>query len=223
MTKHPTYRKVFDQLMGEFGKATGMRVLNADAAVLISAANMGIFFHVDPAETMLWHIRGTKTILVYPPKEETVTEQALEAILLKETLSDLPWRPEMEREAVAVTLTPGQAVSWPIHSPHRVLNGNDLNVSISIEYTTPRSMLGNGVFYTNGVLRRRAGLNLKSRGAPAVLKPAYWAAAKALKTFSPPKNTVERSHERQFDVDLSAPHCIRWRDGFGPAALKNAA
>ena len=59
MTKHPTYAKVFDQLMGEFSKATGMRVLSADASVLISSADMGIFFHVDKAETMLWHIRGT--------------------------------------------------------------------------------------------------------------------------------------------------------------------
>lgn len=223
MTKHPTYKKVFDQLMGEFSRATGMRVLSADAAVLISSARMGIFFHVDPAETMLWHVRGTKTILVYPPKEEIVTEQALEAILLKETLSDLPWRPEMEALATPVTLTPGQAVSWPIHSPHRVLNGDDLNVSVSMEYTTPRSMLANGVFYTNGVLRRRAGLNPTTRGTPEVLKPAYWAAAKAIKTLSPPKTNVERSHQRQFDVDLSAPDCIRWRPGFGPQALQKAA
>ena len=141
MTKHPTYRKVFTQLMDEFSKATGMRVLSSDAAVLISSANMGIFFHVDPAETMLWHIRGTKTMMVYPPREEIVTEHALEAILLKETLSDLPWTPAMDKEAVSVTLKGGEAVSWPIHSPHRVLNGDDLNVSISIEFSTPRSML----------------------------------------------------------------------------------
>jgi len=138
-------------------------------------------------------------------------------------LSDLPWRPEMEADAVPVTLTAGQAVSWPIHSPHRVLNGNDLNVSISIEYTTPRSMLANGVFYTNGVIRRRTGLSPTTRGTPDVLKPAYWAAAKALKTFSPPKTNVERNHERQFDVDLSAPDCIRWRPGFGPQVQKKAA
>ena len=216
MTKHPTYRKVFNQLMGEFSKATGQRVLSADAAVLISSANMGIFFHVDPAETMLWHIRGTKTMLVYPPKEEIVTELALEAILLKETLSDLPWRPEMESQAVSVTLKGGEAVSWPIHSPHRVLNGDDLNVSMSVEFSTPRSMLTNGVFYTNGILRRRAGMNPTSRGTADILKPAYWAASRAIKALAPPKNNVERAHDRRFDVDLSAPWCIKWRPGYEP-------
>jgi hypothetical protein len=104
-----------------------------------------------------------------------------------------------------------------------VVNGDDLNVSVSVEFSTPRSMLTNGVFYANGRLRRSLGLNFKSRGAPGVLKPAYWAVAKALKTLAPPKHNFEASHVRQFDVDLSAPNCVRWRPGFGPEAVKQAA
>ncbi len=223
MTKNPRYKAVFDQVMGDFAKATGLTILTADAAVLLSGAKMGIFFHVDPAETMLWHVRGTKTIHVYPPKQEHVTEQALEAILLKETLSDLPYRPEMEAGAVSVALEPGEGVFWPMHSPHRVINGDNLNVSVSVEFSTPRAALTNGVFYVNGVLRRRLGWNPTSRGTAEALKPAYWAAAKAIKLLSPPRHNVERSHIRQFDVDLSAPGCVRWRPGFGPAALGKAA
>lgn len=222
MTKHPKYRAVFDQLMGDFSRATGLKVMSADAAVLISSARMGIFFHVDPAETMLFHVRGNKTIYIYPPTEETVTEAALEAILLKETLSDLPYREDMEAGAVTVELEPGEAAYWPQHAPHRVINGANLNVSVSTEFSTPRSMLENGVFYVNGRLRRQFGWNVKSRGTPDLLKPAYLLAAKALKTWAPPKTNFEASHERQFDVDLSAPNCIRWREGFGPVALKAA-
>lgn len=223
MTKHPKYRAVFETLMAEFARETGMKVLTADAAVLISSARMGIFFHVDPAETMLWHVRGTKTMYVYPPKEEYISEAALEAILLKETLSDLPYDPAMEADVAKVTLEAGEAVSWPIHSPHRVVNGDDLNVSVSVEFSTPRSMLTNGVFYTNGRMRRSLGLNFQSRGTPELMKPAYWAVAKALKTLAPPKHNFEASHVRQFDVDLSAPNCVRWRPGFGPEAVKQAA
>lgn len=222
MTRAPAYAKVFGQLMKEFSADTGIAVLSADAAILLSAPNMGIFFHVDPAETMLWHIRGTKTVSVYPPREDFVTEAALEAILMKETLSDLPYRREMEFEAQAITLEPGEALYWPMHSPHRVVNGDDLNVSISIEFSSPRSMLTNGVFYTNAQLRRRFGWSPRSRATPGVLKPAYWAAAKALKTLAPPKANVERSHQRQFDVDLSMPGCVRWRPGYGPGTRKAA-
>jgi hypothetical protein len=211
MTVNPVYGNLFKRLMSEFATATGTTITNQDGAIIISSPNMGIFFHVDPAETMLWHIRGHKTIRIYPPREDYVTEAALEAILLKENLSDLPFREEMEAECAAVAVAPGEGVAWPVHSPHRVLNGPDLNVSISIEYSTPRSILTNGVFYLNGRLRRMAGLKLKSRGTPAVLKPAYLLAAKALKTLAPLKSTVEANHARQFDVDLSSPNAIRWR------------
>lgn len=222
MTRHPRYRPVFDQMMAEFSKATGVPVLaGGDAALLISSARMGIFFHVDPAETMLWHVRGHKTIHVYPPKEEHVTEAALEAILLKETLSDLPYSPQMEAGVQSVDLAPGEAAYWPLHSPHRVTNGDDLNVSVSVEFSTLRSRLTNGVFYTNGVLRRRLGLKPVSRRTPDVLKPAYFAAASLMKKVLP-QGTVERDHRRQFDVDLSAPGCVRWREGFGPAPAQAA-
>ncbi|CAN1545221.1 hypothetical protein MCEMIH16_01929 [Caulobacteraceae bacterium] len=216
MTKNPRYKVVFDQLMAEFSKATGLPVLTADAAVLISSPRMGIYFHVDPAETMLWHIRGHKTIHVYPPRQDIVTEAALEAILLKENLSDLPWSPALEDHVLPVTLKPGQAAFWPQHSPHRVVNGDDLNVSISIEFSSPQSMLTNAVFYTNGRMRRALGRAPKSRGLMQAFSPAYLLAAKALKTWAPPSGNAERAHLRQFDVDLSAPGCIRWREGMAP-------
>ncbi len=211
MTVNPVYGALFRRMMDEFASATGVRMTSSDGAILLSSPNMGIFFHVDPAETMLWHVRGHKTIHVYPPREDFVTEAALEAILLKENLSDLPYRADMEASVVSVDLAPGEAVSWPIHSPHRVTNGPDFNVSISIEYSTPRSILTNGVFYLNGRLKRALGLTLNSRGTPNALKPAYLLAAKTWKTVAPLKSTVESRHERRFDIDLSAPNCIAWR------------
>lgn len=223
MTKNPRYKVVFDRLMNEFSKETGLTHLTADAAVLISSPKMGIYFHVDPAETMLWHVRGHKTIHVYPPRQDIVTEAALEAILLKETLSDLPWTPAMEDHGLPVMLKPGQGAFWPQHSPHRVVNGDDLNVSISVEFSSPQSMLTNGVFYGNARLRRTLGWAPSSRGPARALAPAYLLASKALKVWAPPANNVECAHARRFDVDLSAPGCIRWREGMAPDWAEPAA
>lgn len=216
MTRNPRYKVVFGRLMKEFSRETGLPYLTADAAVLISSPNMGIFFHVDPAETMLWHVRGHKTIHVYPPRQEIVTEAALEAILMKENLSDLPWSPAFEDHGLPVMLEPGQGAFWPRHSPHRVVNGDDLNVSISVEFSSPRSMLTNSVFYGNGRLRRATGWAPRSRGPAQLLAPLYLPITKALKSWAPPRKIVERSHQRRFDVDLSAPGCVRWREGLAP-------
>ncbi len=37
------------------------------------------------------------------------------------------------------------------------------------------------------------------------------------------RKTVEKSHPRCFDVDLTAPDNIRWREGHGPAPVMMAA
>ena len=214
---------VLDAMMRDFAGQSGAEVLSAKASILISGPRMGIFFHVDTAETMLWHVRGHKTMLVYPPTEDFIPEQALEAILHKETLSDAPWRPEMEAHVRRVPLGPGEAAHWELNAPHRVLNGPDLNVSVSMEYATPRSRVVNGTYWFNGFLRRRLGLNLSSRAVPAALQPVWWAAAKVTQRLIPSKRNVECAHVRQFDVDLSRPDAIRWRDGYAPLEERLAA
>ena len=212
-----------DRMMAEWTAQTADKVLSAKASILISGPNMGIFFQVYTAETMLWHLRGHKTMIVYPPQEAFVPEQALEAILHKETLSDAPWRPEMEAHARHVPLGPGEAAHWELNAPHRVLNGPDLNVSVSMEYATPYSRHLNGAYWFNGFLRRRLGLNLSTRDLPRALTPVWWAAAKLAQRLFPAKANFERAHVRQFDVDLSQPDAIRWRDGYAPLVERKLA
>lgn len=224
MAGDPEYRPVFDRLLREFAAATGARILSANASVLISGPRMGIFFHCDPTETMLWHVRGTKTINIYPRTDAYITERRMEAILLKENLADAPWRDEMAAGALPVKLKPGDSVCWPLHGPHNVVNGPDMNVSVSVEYMTPAARNTNGVIYTNGVLRRRLKLSPPPMAAtPAPLRPLYWAASKALRILTPQGFNAETEHPRQFDVDLAAPDCIRWRPGCGPIAANRAA
>ncbi len=218
MNMHPEYRAVFDRLLAEFQRETrGPRILKAHGGILISAPQCQVFYHCDKTDTMLWHVRGTKTMYLYPTHEPYLSDRVYEGLVLKETLEDIPYTPEFEMGATAVTLEPGMSVSWPLHAPHRVVNGDSFNVSVTIEYTTVDSMLTNGVFVANGVLRRRFGLQPQSRRTPGWLKPAYWAASKGLQRLAA-KTDAYRSHGRKFDVDLSAPECVRWKPGFEPAA-----
>lgn len=224
MDMHPRYRPVFEKAMADYAREAQVKILSASASVLISGPEMGIFFHADAADTMLWHMRGSKTMLIYPATDDFITERAMEAILLKENLSDAPYDEAMDAHAERVVFQPGDAAAWPLHGPHRVLNGDSLNVSVSVEYTTPQSAMTNGAFYTKGWLRRRARLDLgASRGTSEALKPLYWAASKPLRAVEKFRKTVEKSHPRCFDVDLSAPDNIRWREGHGPVALRMAA
>lgn len=189
---------------------TGRSIVSATASILISSPHMGVFYHVDTVETVLLHMRGRKTMWVYPAREPYVTEAALQAILHKENLSDCPWRPEMEREAQPVALAPGQGLHIPLNAPHRVVNGGDLNVSVSVGYSTRRSRTVNGVLWFNGFLKRRLGVSISSRRLPAALHPTWWLAGRAAQRLLPARRNVESAHERRFVVDLAAPECVRW-------------
>jgi len=224
MDSHPNYKLVFERAMAEYGAAVGERILSANASILISGPQMGIFFHVDAADTMLWHVRGTKTMWIYPATDGYIGGEHMERILLKENLSEAPYDGSMDADAERVVFHPGDAAAWPLHAPHRVVNGDDLNVSISVEYTTPATARTNGVFYTKGWLRRRMGIDLgPSRGTPEGMKPFYWAASRPLRLLDRFRKTVESSNPRRFDVDLSYPDNIRWRDGRAPTYLRLAA
>lgn len=216
MATDPEYKAVFDRLLLEFQAQTrGPRVLKASAGVLISSPGVQVFYHCDRTDTMLWHLRGEKTIYLWPTEEAFVSERDYEKLILKETKEDLPYRPEFDAHATQVRLTPGMTVSWPLHGPHRVENGDSLNVSVTIEYSTADSTLTNGVFFTNAVLRRRLGVNLRSRSVPRAVRPAYLAASRLLRPFAP-KVDAYKAHGRSFDVDLAAPECIRWKPGAVP-------
>lgn len=219
----PEYKPVFDRALKEFQAQTqGARVLKAQGGILISSPNAQVFYHCDRTDTMLWHVRGEKTMYLWPTEERFVSERDYEKLVLKETLEDIPYEPAFDAHATPVRMTPGDSVSWPLHGPHRVVNGPSMNVSVTIEYATADGVMTNGVFYTNAILRRRLGLNPQSRRVPGVLKPAYFLASKLLRPLAPKVNAY-KAHGRKFDVDPSAPDCVRWKPGYGPEVLREAA
>ena len=223
LAMHAEFRSAFDAMKADLARHTRQRVLRACGSVIMAGPRMGAFYHSDPGETVLCHVRGTKTFRVYPADEAYLSEPALESVLLKQGLGEVPWTPQMDAGCETLVLEAGDGVSWPLHAPHRAVNGEGLNVSVSMEYATVRSTLTNGVVYANGVMRRRFGLNPRSRGVSWALKPAYWLAARMLRRLPPVVETAPEVHARQFDVDPSAPGCVAWRPGFGPQSQARAA
>jgi hypothetical protein len=87
-----------------------------------------------------------------------MSDEDLELRMLDKGRDDIPYRADFEGAVKTYELKPGDMLSWPLHSPHRVENVSGLNVSITTEYSSWRSALSNGVYYTNAVLRRRFGM-----------------------------------------------------------------
>jgi len=90
--------------------------------------------------------------------QEFLPDEAFEAIILGERNEDVPYHPEMDTKAGVYDLHGGEMVSWPHRSPHRVENQR-FCVSMVMEFSTHESAFINGGMVTNGILRRKFGMN----------------------------------------------------------------
>lgn len=125
------------------------------ATLLVSSPTTSVYYHADSIPNLLWHIRGHKTVFVYPHSNfKFASQQQLELICSGKREERLNYRPEFENSAQRIDLKPGQALLWPQHSPHRVVNTSGLNVSLSTEHITPEARHKVNQFRANRLLRK---------------------------------------------------------------------
>lgn len=149
----------------------------AYSTLLISSPKAQVYYHLDAEPNMLWHLRGQKTIWVYPAMDtKFVPQQYIEDIYAGEIDENLPFDPGFDAHAKRYTLQPGDVASWPHNGPHRIVNEN-LNVSLATSYYTPIIYKRQYVQLANRYLLR--GLGIKQRGMeedgllPAVKRMSY--------------------------------------------------
>lgn len=202
----PEYAALCDEIFTEkHAHVPGLRTFKRDLGMLISSADAQVFYHLDVPLVSLWQLRGQKRVWVYPVADPYVGDEALEKIVLLETAEQFAFNPDWDKGAEVHDLTPGKMVTWSQNAPHRIENGPMLNVSLSVEFMTPRALLRANVIYANGVLRRRLGArrpNIQDDFTPMALgKLAVARGAKALKLQKPNPRILPAS----FRLDETRP------------------
>jgi hypothetical protein len=175
MDHHPELDKIVNTLYDELETLSGEYMFNRSANLLISSPNAMVYYHLDCPANMLWHVRGEKRVWAYPLEAGLVSPATIEAVLTGEASEELAYKREFDRWAKVVDLKPGQMITWPQHTPHRVLNTRGLNVSLSTEHLTQRALRKNNVYLANRHFRRMFGRGFTStaiEGPAAALKEA---------------------------------------------------
>lgn len=158
MNVHDDYRAVLDRMYGSLSDATGNRAFNAKGGVLISSPIARVPYHFDKTEVILWHVRGRKTVHVWPVSQTFIPDTAHESTLTDMIDDDLPYSEAFEDHSTVIRLKPGEGASWPLNAPHRVDN-ETFCVSVTTEYSTPQSAIKNSAMLANAILRRFTGMN----------------------------------------------------------------
>jgi len=206
MVIHPEYKAVLDAIYGALAKETGNQAFNPKGGILISSPVARVPYHVDKTETILWHIRGEKRIYLYPRTEDYLPESAYEATLTDIINDDLPYHESMDENATIVDLQPGQALTWPLNSPHRVDN-RAFCVSVTTEYSTKESGLRNSAMITNAVLRAKFGMNPSYHADGPIKRKTKSVMGRALRKVNLVPDTTETDFVT-FKVDPSADNYV---------------
>lgn len=156
MLVHPEYKAILDDMYADFSAATGCRILNPRGGILITSPIARTPYHFDKTETVLWHIRGKKRIYVYPLEDKFIPDTTFEQNLINPIDDDLPYYAEFDESARILDLKEGQAITWPLNSPHRVEN-SEFCVSVTTEYSTAESGIKNAVMVANATWREKFG------------------------------------------------------------------
>ena len=158
MNIHPEYQAVLDEMYGGLSDKAGLAAVNPRGGILISSPRAKVPYHFDKTETILWHVRGKKSLLLYPLNDEYFPEEAYEESIINALSDDLPYDPKFEQGMQKFDLEENQAITWPLNSPHRVINST-FCVSVTTEYSTAESGRKNAAMLTNATLRRKFGMN----------------------------------------------------------------
>lgn len=207
----PRVWKLVEQLYRELEAACpGFITMKHSGNLLLSSQKAFVYYHLDVPQNILWHIRGRKRVFVYPAEAPFVDRETLEATVAGQRVEDLPYDPAFDKAAQVFDMEPGDAVTWPQNSPHRVDNLDGLNVSLTTEHYTERQLRHVRVCRANAMLRKSLKIpcrSTKTAGFGYALKSSAFAGMRAMqKLVSRPEVSYE--YPLTFRVDPAAPNGI---------------
>lgn len=211
----PAYGELLEDIYAEFeDRVPGFKSYKRKLTLLISSPNVSVKYHSDVPGQSLWQVRGEKKLYVYPAKAPFISQPALEKLILGQLReTDMPFEPWFDDYAEIHDLTPGQMIHWPLNGPHRVVNGNMLNVSFTTEHWTDELRKSYAVNYANGIIRGATGAKSLSQQTTGLSYYAKLGLAAGVK-FTPLNPQKQKVYKVDFRVDPKAPEGIRDIDGY---------
>ena len=162
--------RLIKQMHLESHRTLGRKTYNHVGGLLISSPRSGAGYHFDLTDVTLWHIRGDKRIYIYPVEEPFLSKDGLEKIVLGRGVEKVPYDPGFDAAAKIFDLKPGQMISWPHLAPHRVENGDMLNVSLSLEAVSLASRLRLGSHFFDAYTKKHFGRQIFGHSSNSIIK-----------------------------------------------------
>ncbi len=134
----PRFAEMLEAMYGELeAHMPEFRTFRRKLGLLISSPGAQVFYHADIPGQGLWQVRGRKRIHIYPNTEPFLMPREIENVIRGLQEEDIHYEPWFEDYAEVYDLEPGDMLHWALNGPHRVMNHDSLNVSLTTEHWTP--------------------------------------------------------------------------------------
>ena len=183
--RNPDYARLIDRCLAETEELTGHRftqgMRNREMIIILSSPNRVTPYHIDRECNFLVQISGSKTVYTFDGTDRSiVSEEELERFWTVDH-NAARYKPASQEKAKPFRLDPGRGLHIPVNFPHWVQNGNNVSISVSINFQFRDSVRAN-LYRANFHLRRR-GFNPASPGQSPwkdVLKSSAYAQTRRL-------------------------------------------
>ena len=155
--RDPEIHELLERGFAEISEMTGIdlkrEAKTSQSLFFITSPHRVTEFHIDRQCSLLLQMHGTKTIHVYDKTDrEVLPEEELERFWSVDN-NAATYRPELQHHATSFLLEPGKAVHIPVNAPHWLQNGDDISVSLNLNFEFKNEKLGN-IYRANHCLRK---------------------------------------------------------------------
>jgi hypothetical protein len=138
VNEDPEYNALLEDSMAEIKKLSGREIdddkKTQEADIYITSPGRVTMYHIDPVCNFLMQISGEKQIHIFDRNDrEVLPEEDLERYWALNGHSTA-YPSALEDRAEVFTMRPGSGIHIPLNNPHWLKNGNDVSVSLSINY-----------------------------------------------------------------------------------------
>lgn len=159
MDVDPRYDRLMKDIFAAFeSRVPGLKTYRQNLGILVSSPNAQVYYHADIPGQSLWQIAGRKRVYVYPNTEPFLRAADMESIVMGLQEEEIDYEPWFDEYAEVYDIGPGEMLHWGLNCPHRVVNADCVNVSVTTEHWTDSIRNAYAVHYGNGILRTRLGM-----------------------------------------------------------------
>ncbi|MFX1762868.1 transcription factor [Paraburkholderia sp. A1RI-2L] len=154
----PEYAQVLDVVTSELEDLSGWPLRKdmtwVSMTLLLTSPRIATPFHIDHETNFLFQLQGSKDVCLFPATDrELVPEQEIERYYSGNFEAAL-YRPQLQDRGTVYRLSPGEVVHHPSLAPHWVKNGDNISVSLSINYCMKSLERRARVYQANYLLRK---------------------------------------------------------------------